>query len=61
MYKYSKQTLYVLLATIIFTRKKCSQIVAIGEYFGRFGYLCNYSEEIEAYKKSIVILTSYDT
>ena len=53
MYKYSKQTLYVLLATIIFARKKCSQIVAIGEYFGRFGYLCNYSEEVEDYKTKV--------
>ena len=43
-------------------RKKCSQIVAIGEYFGRFGYLCNYSEEVEVYKnKSIVTRWNYDT
>lgn len=53
MYKYSKQTLYVLLATIIFARKKCSQIVAIVAYFGRFGYLCNYSEEVEVYKTKV--------
>ena len=38
---------------LFFARKKCSQIVAIGEYFGRFGYLCNYSEEVEDYKTKV--------